>query len=210
MELGVEPVRSGNQMSERSKSVDRDFGRLLMEYRGRIYSFIRSLVVHRADAEDLLQETASVLWQKFDEFQPGSNFIAWALQVARYEVLKLRHRQRRDVLQFSETFIDLVAADTTKESARLGDLQELLSQCMDRLPPADRDLFELRYQSDVPVKSLAAQLGRPVSTIYNAINRIRRTLVECVRRASTLAQTEEARLPKGKSEGLENDREYRT
>ena len=111
--------------------------------------------------------------------------------------------------QFSETFIDLVVADTTKESARLGDLQELLSQCME-IPPADRDLFELRYQSDVPVKSLAPQLGRPISTIYNAINRIRRTLVECVRRASMLAQTEEARLPKGKSEGLENDREYRT
>ena len=65
MELGVEPVRSGNQMSEWSKSVDRDFGRLLMEYRGRIYSFIRSLVVHWPMRRTCLQETASVLWQIF-------------------------------------------------------------------------------------------------------------------------------------------------
>ena len=111
-----------------------------------------------------------------------------ALRVARYEVLKFRDRQRRDVVQFSETFIDLVAADTAKESAWLGDLQELLDQCMDKLPPADRELFELRYQSDLPVRSLAAQLGRPISTIYDAINRIRRTLVKCVRQASMQAQ----------------------
>jgi RNA polymerase sigma-70 factor, ECF subfamily len=171
-------------MPGRHESADRDLGRLLMEYRARIYGYIRSLVVHRADAEDLLQETASVLWRKFDEFQPGSNFLAWALQVARYEVLKFRQRQKRDVLRFSEEFLEAVAVETVKESSWLADQQELLDQCLDKLPPADRHLIELRYHSDVPVKNLAAQLGRPSSTIYDALQRIRRTLVQCAERAS--------------------------
>jgi RNA polymerase sigma-70 factor, ECF subfamily len=170
-------------MPELRQSDEHDFGRLFVQYQPRIYGLIRSLVVHRADAEDLLQETASVLWRKFDEFQPGSNFLAWALQVARYQVLYFRQRRRRDVLQFSEKFLDVVGADTVTESARLGDLQELLDQCMDKLPPTDRELFEMRYQSDVTPKGLAEQLGRPLSTIYNSINRIRRALTECVERA---------------------------
>jgi RNA polymerase sigma-70 factor, ECF subfamily len=170
-------------MSDDVRSGEHDFGRLFVQFQPRIYGFIRSLVVHRSDAEDLLQETASVLWRKFDDFRPGSNFLAWALQVARYQVLYFRQRQRRDVLQFSEKFLDAVAADTVAESARLRDLQELLDECMGKLPTLDRDLFELHYRSDLPTKSLAERLGRPASTIYNALSRIRRSLAECVERA---------------------------
>jgi RNA polymerase sigma-70 factor, ECF subfamily len=170
-------------MSEQPQFADNDFGRLFVRYQARIYGYIRSLVVYRSDAEDLLQETASVLWRKFDEFRPGTDFLAWALQVARYQVMYFRQRQKRDVLQFSDRFVDVMSADTVTEAARLGDLQELLDGCLDKLPPADRDLFELRYQSDLPTRALAEQLGRPSSTVYNAITRIRRTVVECVERA---------------------------
>jgi RNA polymerase sigma-70 factor, ECF subfamily len=172
-------------MSDAPRPDEHDFGRLFVQHQPRIYGYIRSLVVGRADAEDLLQETASVLWRRFDEFQPGSNFLAWALSIARYQVLYFRQRQRRNVLQFSERFIEAVAADTASESTRLADIQELLDECMGRLARNDRELFELRYQSDATTKTLAERLGRPPTTIYNAINRIRRILAECVDRALT-------------------------
>jgi RNA polymerase sigma-70 factor, ECF subfamily len=164
-------------------SADCDFGRLFVRYQARIYGYIRSMVVHRTDAEDLLQETASVLWRKFDEFRPGTDFLAWALQVARYQVLYFRQRRKRDVLQFSDRFVEVMISDTVAEAARLGDLQELLDGCLDKLPQTDRDLFELRYQSDLPTRALAEQLGRPSSTVYNALNRIRRAVVQCVEQA---------------------------
>jgi RNA polymerase sigma-70 factor (ECF subfamily) len=63
-------------MPTRPTNDEHDFGRLFVRYQSRIYGFIRSLVVHRDDAEDLLQETASVLWRKFGEFRPGSDFLA--------------------------------------------------------------------------------------------------------------------------------------
>ncbi len=177
-------------MPTRQPTDQHDFGRLFVQYQPRIYGFIRSLVAHRNDAEDLLQETASVLWRKFDEFRPGSNFLAWSLQVARYQVMYFRQRQKRDVLQFSERFVEALGAETIAESARLGDIQELLDMCMEKLPPADRELFELRYRSDLSVKGMAEQLGRPLSTIYNSVNRIRRVLAECVEQAMDRAERE--------------------
>ena len=162
---------------------DRDFGRLFTRYQPRIYGYICSLVAHRSDAEDLLQETASVLWQKFGEFQPGLNFLAWALQVARYQVLYFRQRQKRNVLQFSERFIGAVGADVAAESLRLGELERLLAECVQQLSPAERELFVLRYQPEATTKSLAEKLGRPASTIYDRINRIRRVSTDCVERA---------------------------
>jgi len=167
-----------------------DFGRLFVQYQPRIYGYIRSLVADRNDAEDMLQETASVLWQKFDEFTPGTNFLAWAIQVARYQVMYFRQRQRRDVLRFSEAFIDAVAEETVAQSDQLSRMQDALAGCLEKLSPEDRELFCRRYKSDTTTKNIAEQLGRPASTVYNAIARIRRALAECVQR--TLAKEDRA------------------
>jgi RNA polymerase sigma-70 factor (ECF subfamily) len=169
-------------MTDPRHSNECDFGRLFVQHEARIYGYIRSLVIHRTDAEDLLQETASVLWQKFDEFEPGSNFLAWAMSVARFQVQHFRRQKKHNVLHFSDSFQDLLAADTVAESARLGDLQQLLAGCVQKLPQADRDLFALRYSTQATTTSLADRLGRPASTIYNAVRRIRRALADCVKR----------------------------
>ncbi len=170
-------------MSEDIRTEERDFGKLFVRYQPRIFGYICSLVTQNCDAEDLLQETASVLWQKFDDFQPGSDFLAWALQVAHYRVLYFRQRQKRNVLQFSDSFIDVVGTDAAAKSPQLGDLEHFLVQCMQRLSATERELFLLRYQSDESVANLAERLGRPASTIYDRIHRIRRTLADCVNKA---------------------------
>lgn len=170
-------------MTTPRESDECNFGRLFVQYEARLYGYIRSLVTHQTDAEDLLQETASVLWQKFHEFQAGTNFLAWAMSIARFQVHRFHRQQKSNVLHFSEAFHDLLAADTVAESARLGDLQHLLEECMDKLPLADRELFVLRYSSEPTTNGLAERLGRPASTIYNAIRRVRKALVDCVKRS---------------------------
>ena len=51
--------------------------RLWVQYQSRVYAYIRALVFRRADAEDILQEVAVVLWRKYDQFEPGSRFDQW-------------------------------------------------------------------------------------------------------------------------------------
>jgi RNA polymerase sigma-70 factor (ECF subfamily) len=159
-----------------SKSSGEDFVRLFVQHESRIYAFIRSLVFQTSDAEDLLQETAATLWQKYDGFRPGTDFLAWALQTAHYQVLSFRHRQRRDRVHFSNQFIDAVGADTMADVIRLGELQELVDMCLERLPLADRELLRLRGQPGVSIKTVAEKLGQPLSTVYHAISRIRQVL----------------------------------
>ena len=43
----------------------------------RIYGLILALVPNGPDADDIPQETCAVLWQKFDEFDPGTNWADW-------------------------------------------------------------------------------------------------------------------------------------
>ena len=56
-----------------------EFAGLVRLHTGQVLAYINALVLDWNDADDLFQETCLVLWQKFDEFRPGTNFLAWAL-----------------------------------------------------------------------------------------------------------------------------------
>ena len=71
-----------NSVDEFSVHRVRQFGELLAECHRDLFTFIYSLVQHHADAEDVYQQVAVVLWKKFDTFEIGTNFAAWATTVA--------------------------------------------------------------------------------------------------------------------------------
>ena len=73
-----------------------DFVQLMIGCQSRLYAFIMSLVCDPEHAADILQQTNIVMWEKSDQFEPGTNFTAWTFQIARYQVLA--HRQRRKAL----------------------------------------------------------------------------------------------------------------
>ncbi len=50
------------------------FTSLFVKYERRLYSIIASMLGHPAEAEDLLQETAKVLWKKFGDYDPKLPF----------------------------------------------------------------------------------------------------------------------------------------
>jgi len=51
---------------------------LLTQHQRRIFSYIYTLVPDRTDAEDLLQEASLIICEKFDDFEVGTDFVAWA------------------------------------------------------------------------------------------------------------------------------------
>ncbi|QDU14750.1 RNA polymerase sigma factor [Gimesia maris] len=70
-----------------------------------VYRYIYSLVPRKADADEVMQETSVVLWQKFEEFQPDRDFTRWACGIARLVVLESLRKQRRFIVGFDEQLI---------------------------------------------------------------------------------------------------------
>ena len=81
-------------MAQNSKLDDpsrtEEFMRLFTHHQRHVYGYIRGLVPSLVEAEEVLQQTNLLLWEKFDQFQPGTNFRAWACKVAYLTVLKHR------------------------------------------------------------------------------------------------------------------------
>jgi RNA polymerase sigma-70 factor, ECF subfamily len=157
-----------------------EFARLFGRHAREIYAYILTLIPHWADAEDVFQETSSIIWEKFDQFTPGTNFRAWACQVAHYRAIWFRQRQKKLAVPFGDEFFRLVAAETISQQDLLEDRHLALAGCMQKLPARERELIERCYASGVTIKEVAISLGRTPDTTYKALKRIHRELFDCV------------------------------
>src|SRR5438128_7357153 len=125
------------------------FVRLFLQHQRRIHALILALVPHGPDADDILQETSTVLWEKFDEFNPGTNFSAWALRIARYQVMAYYSTKRRTRARLSDETIDLVIEKMAARPARDDARSAALEGCLQGLDRDDRALLEQRYRAEV-------------------------------------------------------------
>jgi RNA polymerase sigma-70 factor (ECF subfamily) len=150
-----------------------------------IRAHVRRLVPARADADDVMQEVSVVLWEKFDTFREGADFRAWAFGVARYEVLAWLRDRGRDRLVLDEVVIAKIAVETTADEPHLDRQREALEHCMKKVPDDQRDLLMKAYQPDSRIHDVAQASGRTVAGFYQWLLRMRKTLLECIRRALT-------------------------
>jgi RNA polymerase sigma-70 factor len=159
-----------------------EFVRLLAQHSSRIFGFVLALCVNRSDAEDVFQNTSVVLWEKFDTYQPGSNFLAWACRIAYFEALYDRRKTSR-VRTLSDQAWQALATDALAISDEKDDRQEALAACLDKLSAPDRGLLEQKYFSQRPVAEIAAATSSSVHSVYRALSRIHDALLRCMRRA---------------------------
>lgn len=157
--------------------------RLFTSHETRMRAFAMSLIPNWADAEEVLQQANMVMWKKFDEFESGSNFFAWASRILYLEAMDFRKRQARARVRFSEAFCRAVAKEAVEISDDLADRQTALGQCIAKLRPTEREILHHRYEDGGNVEAAAAALGRSEDAIYSALRRIRRQLFECINRA---------------------------
>jgi len=169
-------------MSPDEKEQHQRFLRAFTAHEPAIRAFVRRLVPTRADADDIMQEAAIVLWEKFGEFREGTEFRAWAFGVARFKVLSWRRDKGRDRLSLSEDVVELLAEETTRDEHRLDRQRAALETCAEKLAPEHRDLVLAAYQPDARIQEVAASSGRTVAGFYQWLHRMRRLLLECVQR----------------------------
>ena len=166
-------------------SADRDkhdhFLRLYVENEEALRGFVRSLVPTLEDAREVMQETAALLWRKFDELDSMENFRRWAFGVARMEALTFRRDQARDRHVFSEDLMRLLEAEAEEAAGHSDREQQALERCLQKLPQAQRTLIETVYVGGARIDEMARDSGRTPMALYKLLHRVRMALADCVR-----------------------------
>ncbi|HOQ04900.1 MAG TPA: sigma-70 family RNA polymerase sigma factor [Anaerohalosphaeraceae bacterium] len=171
---------SKQTMSNTQKPKEELFFQLFMTYQRNFYAYILSSVHNYTDANDLLQETAAVMWRKFDEFQQGSSFLAWGITIAQNLVLKFFNEHKRSRIQFDDALLKDLADTTLDEMKDANALTEALRDCFQKLNETNQKLLRLRYQDGMTIKAIASMLGKPVFGMYKAFARLQDALQVCI------------------------------
>ena len=153
---------------------------LMTRHQRQIFGYIYALVPDRHDAEDLLQETSLVICEQFEEFKDGTDFVAWASQIAWWNVRRARQKFARSKVVFDEEVLEAVASTAVTMVDELDYRHDALAHCLGKLHPRDRDLLLTRYEPGGGVEQAAQRSGRSLEAAYKALTRLRKLLHDCV------------------------------
>src|SRR5690606_17072345 len=115
------------------------------------------------------------LWRKRDTFKPGTDFFAWAFEIARLQALAYWSRHAKSGVPLDANLLAELAEIASSESAHYDRREAALNSCLEKLPVAQRDLITKRYQPDVAVNSLAVEIGKSAKAVSESLRRIRET-----------------------------------
>ena len=124
-----------------TSEVSDDFSALLTESQPRIYGFIFKRVANHDLAKEILQDTNLVICKKADDYQPGTNFIAWVFRIAHFQILSQRQKANARPMLSDQT-IELLS--DTKEENVFDDKLTALNSCLKNLSDDNRQLIMIR------------------------------------------------------------------
>jgi RNA polymerase sigma-70 factor (ECF subfamily) len=126
------------------------------------------------DAADVVAETFTVAWRKFDEIPHGDEATLWLYGVAR-RVLSNHHRKRESrsaVLEMlARDYEEAVWVDPLPAS---GGVTPALTAAWLALTPDDRDLLGLAVWETLTIEQIATVVGCPRAVAKVRIHRARR------------------------------------
>lgn len=157
------------------------FLKLFLTCNNQLFSFIIMLVPNYSDAEDLLQETASLMWAKFDTYQPGSNFWAWARQIARYKIANY-YRAKKKEFRFEDSLLDELGSAHEKVASQLNERKAALTGCLKKLNDEDFNLIRMKYFQNISIADIARETNRSIHTLYKRISFVYFVLQDCIQK----------------------------
>jgi len=167
--------------SNHSKQEDKksSFLALYVKHQKALYNFILCLCPNYVQADDILQETAIVMWDKFDDLKDPESFLAWAVQIARFKIIN--HRRKKTAgLWLSEEVLDRINSETQKCVLNPSRQTEALQECLLKLSINERKLIALRYEQGQSFVEIARKINRSVNGLYNTSAKIHLKLRLCI------------------------------
>lgn len=159
-----------------------EFVCLLTGAHDKLFGYLLSLLGRWHDAQDVLQRSSLLMWQKFDSFEAGTDFVAWASTICFYEAKNFQRRFAQAALKFDDELLATLAAERLKDIEFQGTRIAALEDCLKKVRPTELDLLREAYVEPGKIVELATRLQRSPRTIYNKLNIIRQRLVDCVQR----------------------------
>lgn len=167
-----------------SSVAQQQFLSLFLRSEREIFRYVAALVPNVTDAEDIVQQTAMALWEKFDLYDPAQPFTPWACRFALNKTRQWIERRQRWQALLEGGLAEELAQRREELRPELEIRLKHLEKCLGKLPEGQRLLVEGYYYRRDPIEVLAQHSGRTVAATYKMLQRVRQMLQTCIKNAS--------------------------
>jgi len=180
-DAGTDSNEQERELLRRVSAGDRDaFRDLYLRYHRRLARFLTRLLHRYADAEEIINDTLWIVWQRAGEFRNASRVSTWIMGIAYRRALNMIRRatthERAMTLQVAE------AEATVSDGAQALEQRQLLDAGLAQLPLEQRLVLEFTYFLDHSCEEIAGIMDCPVNTVktrmFNARRKLRTILLE--------------------------------
>lgn len=146
--------------------------------RGYLYAAVQDFHI----CDDLLQKVALAAIDKFDQYDPERPFVAYALGLARIEIMRHRQQQHNSKITFSDpTLLMLEQAFEEPSDPRL----DSLAECLKHINGKAKQALYYVYNQSYGGQQAADALKISLSHLHVLLHRTRATLRQCIESKST-------------------------
>ncbi len=133
-----------------------------------------------------MQEVSIAALGSAESFTPGTNFTAWAREIARRRVLAHVRKRNRGPAYFDPEVLEALceAANSVESEEPIAERCEILNQCLGKLGEEPRTVLRLKYWDRLNAEESAREVGRSVQAIYGILKRTRILLRDCAAKHS--------------------------
>jgi RNA polymerase sigma-70 factor (ECF subfamily) len=174
---GIGPLGNDleRELLRRVSAGDRDaFRDLYLRYHRRLARFLTRLTNRYEDAEEIINDTLWIVWQRAGEFRNASRVSTWIMGIAYRRALNMIRRasthERAMRLEIAET------EAAVSDSAQALEPRQLLASGLAALPLEQRLVLEFTYYLDHSCEEIAEIMDCPVNTVKTRMFNARRKL----------------------------------
>lgn len=150
------------------------FRELYLRYHRRLARFLTRFTSRYADAEEIINDTLLIVWQRAGEFRNASRVSTWIMGIAYRRALNTIRRanshERVMRLEITE------AEPTVRDNTQALEQRQLLDCGLAQLPLEQRLVLEFSYYLDHSCEEIAEIMECPVNTVKTRMFNARRKL----------------------------------
>jgi RNA polymerase sigma-70 factor (ECF subfamily) len=147
-----------------------------------VAAYISTAVPNFEDANDVLQNVALAIVRSYGKFNKQSSFTAWAIGIARNEILHYYRKVGRDRHVFDDVLIQQIAGVYQDNINELYEIKKTLEQCLAKLPGRWTQIIQMRYLRGLDARRIGQSFGISQNAVFSLLYRIRQSLRECIQR----------------------------
>jgi len=167
---------------EDANAAQQRFLSLFLRSEREIFRYVAALVPNITDAEDIVQQAALALWEKFDDYDPNQPFTPWACRFALNKARQWIERKQRWQALLERGLAEELAQRRQDLQPEFERRLKHLEDCVSKLDPSQRFLVESYYYKRADIESLAEGFGRTPAATYKMLQRVRQALQICIER----------------------------